>query len=207
MNTSEVAQAVAQITFDCIKGCADYVAVYVPGGPVLCPRCEPKAMAAVEAKTDHDLLQKQPVGAPEPSEARTKWERTCATCGHYDECHVDGACNGWMAGGVAFTTDRCGCAGFVRKPTPQPIAPPPAPAAGDVLSDADLAAMLADHADLMHTFEEAARRDRYDYDRNGLNYVAECLGDSIKAIQALAALRRVSPAAVEPHAGRQEPTP
>jgi hypothetical protein len=91
-------------------------------------------------------------------------------------------------------------------PTPQPIAPPPAPAAGDVLSDADLAAMLADHADLMHTFEEAARRDRYDYDRNGLNYVAECLGDSIKAIQALAALRRVSPAAVEPHAVRQEPT-
>jgi hypothetical protein len=110
-----------------------------------------------------------PAGEPEPSEARL----------------MQTMCGEWMRA-IPVVDLPADAARILRENLwqlydEQPIAPPPAPAAGDV----ELVAGAINDAVTKWTKTPTDQRERFDV--------------------ILAALRRVSPAAVEPHAVRQEP--
>ncbi len=39
-------------------------------------------------------------------------KRICIDCGHYEETHHDGFCDGWMPGGAGHHRDQCDCVKF-----------------------------------------------------------------------------------------------
>ncbi len=62
-----------------------------------------------------DCVLVRSLAAAAPVAPQGKGKQVCAACGHYRDTHANGACCGWMAGGVAFTSDRCPCTTFKER--------------------------------------------------------------------------------------------